>query len=71
MDSKKLQIMFSDEQVKKIEDARKEIGVPKSVFFQNAVALFLWAIDEKKAGRSIASIDEKAKRIKEVRLIGP
>jgi hypothetical protein len=63
----RIQFELSDDKVRELEELMKESGIrTKKDLFNNALTLLEWAIDEKRAGRTIASIDEKEKRYKEL-----
>jgi hypothetical protein len=54
----RLQLEFPDRIVKVVEDLMSLAGLrTKKEFFNNALTLFKWAIEERRAGRQIASLD--------------
>src|SRR5208282_347078 len=54
----RLQLEFPDTMVKVIEDLMSLTGLrTKKELFNNALTLFKWAIEERRAGRQIASLD--------------
>jgi len=60
MEKKKINLVFSEKLLEKIDATREEFGITsKNAFFHYAASFFLWAINQKKAGRSIASFDDK------------
>ena len=63
----RVQFELSDERAKDLEELMRRSGIrTKKDLLNNALTLLEWAIEEKKAGRSIASIDEKEKKYKEL-----
>lgn len=63
----RIQFELSDDRVKELEGLMEEVGiVTRKDFFNNALTLFEWAIKEKKAGRTLASIDEVNQRYREL-----
>ena len=63
----RIQLDMPDERVKEL-DALMEItgSVTRKELFNNALTLLEWAVKEKKQGRSIASVDEQDKKLKEL-----
>jgi hypothetical protein len=54
----RLQLEFPESRVKAIEELMSLTGIlTKKDFFNNALTLFKWAIEERRAGRQIASLD--------------
>jgi hypothetical protein len=68
----RLQIDITETQEKDLDQLMnelKEFGiVTKKDLFNNSLALFEWAVRERKRARIIASIDESAERFHEVHL---
>jgi molecular chaperone GrpE (heat shock protein) len=68
----RLQIDITDTQEKDLEqllNELKEFGIgTKKDLFNNALALFEWAVRERRRNRIIASIDEAAERFHEVHM---
>jgi len=68
----RLQIDVTETQVQDLEqlvNELKEFGIgTKKDLFNNALALFEWAIRERKRGRIIAGIDEGAEKFHEVHM---
>ena len=63
----RIQFELSEDKLKELEQLMAASGVKtKKEFFNNALTLLEWAIKEKKAGRTIASIDETANSYKEI-----
>jgi metal-responsive CopG/Arc/MetJ family transcriptional regulator len=63
----RIQLDLPDERVKELDSLMDEVGVStRKDLFNNALTLFEWAVDEKRAGRTIASIDDVEKRYKEL-----
>ena len=65
----RIQFELSEDKVRELEALMEETGIrTKKDLINNALTLLEWAIQEKKAGRSIASIDEQEKLYKEITL---
>ncbi len=65
----KLQIEFDVEKMKEIEATMRELHVStKKEFINGALTLLMWAIKERKAGRVIASVDERRDSFKELEM---
>lgn len=65
--SVRVQFELSEEKLRELEELMEESGIKtKKDFINNALTLLEWAIEEKKAGRMIASIDEKGEKYREV-----
>ena len=65
----RIQIDLPEEKARQIEDLMQESGVPtKKEFINNALTLLAWAIRETRAGRTIASVDERDHKYKEILL---
>lgn len=63
----RIQLDLPDEQVRELEQLMADTGIStKKDLFNNALTLFQWAVAEKRAGRSIASVDEAEKKYKEL-----
>lgn len=63
----RIQFELSEEKVHELESLMEEVGIrTKKDLFNNALTFLEWAIAEKKAGRIIASVDEKEKKYKEI-----
>lgn len=63
----RIQFELPDDKVAELEKLMAESGIKtKKELFNNALTLFEWAIKERKAGKTIASVDEKAERYKEL-----
>ncbi len=63
----RIQFDLPEDKVAELEKLMAESGIKtKKELFNNALTLFEWAIKERKAGKTIASVDEKAKRYKEL-----
>lgn len=63
----RIQLDLSEGRVKELDALMNTTGVStRKDLFNNALTLFEWAIKEKKQGHIIASIDEKAKKVKEL-----
>jgi len=63
----RIQLDMPDERVKEL-DALMEItgSATRKELFNNALTLLEWAVKEKKQGRSIASVDDQEKKLKEL-----
>jgi hypothetical protein len=65
----RVQLDMPEEKVQEIERIMAESGVKtKKEFFNLAMSLLKWAIQEKKDGKIIASVDEKEDKYKELML---
>ena len=63
----RIQFELPEDKVRELERLMAASGIKtKKEFFNNALTLLEWAIKEKKAGRTIASIDETAHSYKEI-----
>lgn len=64
----RIQIEYADDKLKQLEALMAETGArTKKELISNALTLLAWAVREKKAGYSIASVD-KSRRYREVLL---
>jgi metal-responsive CopG/Arc/MetJ family transcriptional regulator len=63
----RIQLDLPEEQVKELDELMREtkLGTRKELF-NNALTLFQWAVKSKRAGRTIASINEENKIAKEL-----
>jgi Arc/MetJ-type ribon-helix-helix transcriptional regulator len=67
MTNQRLQIELNKERVEEIEALMKEgKAATKREFVNAAITLLEWAMKEKRAGRIIASVDEKKDSYKEL-----
>ncbi len=65
----RIQLELPEDKVKQLEALMEEAGLKtKKDFINNALTLLEWAMREVKAGRVIASVDEREKRYKEILL---
>lgn len=63
----RLQFELTEDKNRELEALMKEVGVrTKKDLLNNALTLLEWAIQERKQGRVIASIDERGKKYKEI-----
>ena len=63
----RIQLDLPDEQVKELDDLMRETKLStRKELFNNALTLFQWAAKAKRAGRTIASIDESSQSAKEL-----
>lgn len=63
----KVQLMVDTQIKDSINDIKVKRGLTTTkAFFDNAIALMLWALEESDKGRSIVSIDKEEKKIKEI-----
>lgn len=63
----RLQFDFTGEQTVKMEALMEQVGVrTKKAFFNHALSLLEWAINEKKAGRMVVSIDKEKDKYTEL-----
>lgn len=63
----RIQLDLPEEQVKELDDLMRETKLAtRKELFNNALTLFQWAVKAKRAGRTIASIDESNQSAKEL-----
>lgn len=63
----RMQIRMSDEKFKHIQELMQEIGIEnQKELINEALTLYEWAVNQKKIGRIITSMNEKEKTFKEV-----
>jgi hypothetical protein len=63
----RIQLELPEEQVQSLDKLMETINLrTRKDLFNNALTLLEWAVKEKSAGRTIASIDDESKRIKEL-----
>ncbi|ETX08553.1 MAG: hypothetical protein ETSY2_04705 [Candidatus Entotheonella gemina] len=63
----RIQFELPEDKITELEKLMSESGIKtKKELFNNALTLLEWAIKEKKAGRTIASIDETSNSYKEI-----
>jgi hypothetical protein len=63
----RIQLELPEERVRELEQLMSQTGTStKKDLLNDALTLFEWAVRERQAGRSIASVDEQNQRYKEV-----
>jgi len=63
----RVQLDLPEEQVRELDELMKEAKIAtRKDLFNNALTLFQWAVKSKRAGRIIASLDEKSGNAKEL-----
>jgi metal-responsive CopG/Arc/MetJ family transcriptional regulator len=63
----RIQLDMPDDRVKELDALMEQTGVStRKELFNNALTLFEWAVREKRLGHVIASVDEGAKKMKEL-----
>jgi hypothetical protein len=63
----RIQFELPEEKVKELEAIMKEAQITtRKDLFNNALTLFEWAVQERRSGRTIASVDEHNKKYKEL-----
>ncbi len=63
----KVQFELSTEKVQEIAQLLQETDLrTKKELFNNALTLFKWAVNQRKAGKIIAAVDEKQEKYKEI-----
>mgnify|MGYP005847460283 CR=1 FL=1 len=68
-DRKRIQFELDGERNRALERLMAEVGVrTRKEFFNYALSLLKWAIEERRQGRRIASIDSENGRIKELEM---
>jgi hypothetical protein len=67
--TQRLQIDMNGEKMRELDDLMRESGVAtKKEFVNSALTLLKWAINQRRAGRIIASIDEKTDSYRELEM---
>lgn len=65
----RIQFELSQEKAEELDELMMETGVPtKKELFNNALTLLKWAVRESKRGHSIASVDEKHGKYRELHM---
>lgn len=63
----RIQFELPEDKVKELEGLMREAGIStKKDLINNSLTLLEWAIKERKAGKFIASVDERNNRLKEL-----
>jgi metal-responsive CopG/Arc/MetJ family transcriptional regulator len=63
----RIQFELPEDKVKELEGLMREANIStRKDLFNNALTLFEWAVSEKKAGNSIASVSEDRENFKEL-----
>ncbi len=63
----RIQLDLPDEQIAELDKLMAEVHIrTRKDLFNNALTLFQWAVREKKAGHTLASIDETDQTYKEL-----
>jgi metal-responsive CopG/Arc/MetJ family transcriptional regulator len=63
----RIQLDLPDDQVKELDELMKETNITtRKDLFNNALTLFQWAVKAKRAGRTIAALDENSGNAKEL-----
>jgi len=63
----RIQFELPEEKVKELEALMEAAQITtRKDLFNNALTLFEWALQERKTGRTIASVDEENKKYKEL-----
>jgi hypothetical protein len=66
-DTVRIQFELSADKVRELEKLMAEADVPtKKDFINNALTLLVWAMEETRAGRVIASLDQSTENYKEL-----
>ena len=64
---KRMQFELTDEKYERLMVLMKVCGIEtQKDLFQNALGMFEWAVNERKRGRIVASVDEERNRYKEL-----
>lgn len=67
---KRMQLQVSDSRFDELQELMRECGIEQQKdLFNNALALFEWAVNERRKGRIVASVDEENKRYKEISMV--
>lgn len=65
----RIQLELPEEQVEALDLLSEQLGIrTRKELFNNALTLLEWAVQERKAGRFIASVDEDQTRLREILL---
>lgn len=65
----RVQLELPEEQVEALDQLSEQLGIrTRKELFNNALTLLEWAVQERKAGRFIASVDEDQTRLREILL---
>ena len=65
----RLQIDMPDHRIKALEQLMEDCGLAtKKDVVNNALTLFQWAVDEKKRGNAIASLDQQKEVYRELQM---
>jgi metal-responsive CopG/Arc/MetJ family transcriptional regulator len=65
----RIQLELPEEQVEALDQLSEQLGIrTRKELFNNALTLLEWAVQERKAGRFIASVDEDQTRLREILL---
>jgi metal-responsive CopG/Arc/MetJ family transcriptional regulator len=63
----RIQLELPEERVKELERLMRETGLTtKKDLLNDALTLFEWAVNERKSGRTVASVDDQLQRYREV-----
>jgi hypothetical protein len=63
----RIQLELPQDKVERLEALMKESGIKtKKELLNNALTFLEWAINERKDGKIIASVDEREKKLKEL-----
>lgn len=63
----RIQLDLPDDRVKELDTLMENTGLStRKELFNNALTLFEWAVREKRLGHMIASVDDDAKKMKEL-----
>lgn len=63
----RVQFELPDERINELEDLMKEAHInTKKDLFNNALTLLIWALNERREGRIIASVNEHENKYKEL-----
>jgi len=63
----RIQLDLPEEQVRELDELMRETKLSsRKELFNNALTLFQWAVKAKRAGRTIASVDEQDRSAKEL-----
>jgi metal-responsive CopG/Arc/MetJ family transcriptional regulator len=65
----RIQLELPEEQVAALDRLSEDLGIrTRKELFNNALTLLDWAVQERKAGRFIASVDDDQTRLREILL---
>lgn len=69
MDTKRLQFEIPRKEAEELDQLQESLGLKTRVaLFNEAITFYKWAVDERRKGRIIASVDEEKEEYKEIEM---